>query len=139
MSKFPTLPDQKLTTMPGVVPFIVGNEAAERFSFYGMKTILVVFMTQYLMSASGQCAFMSEAEARENLAWFTASAYFFPVIGAIIADAILGKYLTIMLLSWVYCLGHLALALMDMPPAALEASFEPKTWMLIGLFLIAVG
>ena len=139
MSKFPTLPDQKLTTMPGGVPFIVGNEAAERFSFYGMKTILVVFMTQYLMSASGQCAFMSEAEARENLAWFTASAYFFPVIGAIIADAILGKYLTIMLLSWVYCLGHLALALMDMPPAALEASFEPKTWMLIGLFLIAVG
>ena len=139
MSKFPTLPDQKLTTMPGGVPFIVGNEAAERFSFYGMKTILVVFMTQYLMSASGQCAFMSEAEAWENLAWFTASAYFFPVIGAIIADAILGKYLTIMLLSWVYCLGHLALALMDMPPAALEASFEPKTWMLIGLFLIAVG
>ena len=139
MSKFPTLPDQKLTTMPGGVPFIVGNEAAERFSFYGMKTILVVFMTQYLMSASGQCAFMSEAEARENLAWFTASAYFFPVIGAIIADAILGKYLTIMLLSWVYCLWHLALALMDMPPAALEASFEPKTWMLIGLFLIAVG
>ena len=139
MSKFPTLPDQKLTTMPGGVPFIVGNEAAERFSFYGMKTILVVFMTQYLMSASGQCAFMSEAEARENLAWFTASAYFFPVIGAIIADAILWKYLTIMLLSLVYCLGHLALALMDMPPAALEASFEPKTWMLIGLFLIAVG
>ncbi|MGA1056079.1 MAG: POT family MFS transporter [Phycisphaerales bacterium] len=139
MSKFLTLPDQKLTTMPGGVPFIVGNEAAERFSFYGMKTILVVFMTQYLMNASGQCAFMSEAEARENLAWFTASAYFFPVIGAIVADAILGKYLTIMLLSWVYCLGHLALALMDMPPAALEASFDPKTWMLIGLFLIAVG
>ncbi|MGA0173092.1 MAG: POT family MFS transporter [Phycisphaerales bacterium] len=139
MSKFLTLPDQKLTTMPGGVPYIVGNEAAERFSFYGMKTILVVFMTQYLMNVSGQCAFMSEAEARENLAWFTASAYFFPVIGAIVADAILGKYLTIMLLSWVYCLGHLALALMDMPPAALEASFDPQTWMLIGLFLIAVG
>ena len=35
-------------TMPEGVPFIVGNEAAERFSFYGMKAILVVFMTQHL-------------------------------------------------------------------------------------------
>ncbi len=139
MSTFQTLPDQTRTGMPGGVPYIVGNEAAERFSFYGMKTILVVFMTQYLMSASGTCDFFGEAEARENLAWFTASAYFFPVIGAIVADAILGKYLTIMILSWVYCLGHLALALMDMPSAALEATFEPKTWLLIGLFLIAVG
>ncbi len=139
MSTFSTLPDQSRTGMPPGVPYIVGNEAAERFSFYGMKTILVVFMTQYLMTASGQCEFFGEAEARENLAWFTASAYFFPVIGAIIADAILGKYLTIMLLSWVYCLGHLALALMDLPPAALQASFEPKTWLLIGLMLIAIG
>lgn len=139
MSTFQTLPDQSRTGMPSGVPYIVGNEAAERFSFYGMKTILVVFMTQYLMSASGACDFFGEAEARENLAWFTASAYFFPVIGAIVADAILGKYLTIMILSWVYCLGHLALALMDMPSAALEATFEPKTWLLIGLFLIAVG
>ena len=39
--------------MPSGIPFIVGNEAAERFSFYGMKSILVVFMTQYLLSAAG--------------------------------------------------------------------------------------
>jgi len=139
MSTYPSLPPQDLVTMPRGVPYIVGNEAAERFSFYGMKTILVVFMTQYLMNAAGQCSFFSEAQARENLAWFTASAYFFPVIGAIIADAFLGKYLTIMILSWVYCLGHLALALMDLPPAALQATFEPQTWLLIGLLLIAIG
>ena len=34
------------TKMPTGIPFIIGNEAAERFSFYGMKTILAVFMTQ---------------------------------------------------------------------------------------------
>jgi POT family proton-dependent oligopeptide transporter len=39
--------------IPAGIPYIVGNEAAERFSFYGMKTILVVFMTQYLLSAQG--------------------------------------------------------------------------------------
>jgi POT family proton-dependent oligopeptide transporter len=42
--------------MPSGIPFIIGNEAAERFSFYGMKTILAVFMTQYLLSASGEAA-----------------------------------------------------------------------------------
>ena len=41
--------------MPPGIPYIIGNEAAERFSFYGMRTILVVFMVQYLhlMDASG--------------------------------------------------------------------------------------
>ena len=34
--------------MPPGIPFIIGNEAAERFSFYGMRTILVIFMTKYL-------------------------------------------------------------------------------------------
>jgi POT family proton-dependent oligopeptide transporter len=39
--------------MPRGVPNIIGNEAAERFSFYGMRTILAVFMTTYLMNAAG--------------------------------------------------------------------------------------
>ena len=34
--------------MPPGIPYIISNEAAERFSFYGMKTILAVFMTNYL-------------------------------------------------------------------------------------------
>ena len=38
------------TNMPGGIPYIIANEAAERFSFYGMRAILVVFMTQYLLS-----------------------------------------------------------------------------------------
>ena len=139
MAKFLTMPDQTRTSMPGGVPYIVGNEAAERFSFYGMKAILVVFMTQYLMSAGREASFLNEAEAREAMSWFVASAYFFPVIGAIIADAILGKYLVIMILSWVYVLGHACLAMMDLPGPMLEATMEPKGWLMAGLFLIAVG
>jgi POT family proton-dependent oligopeptide transporter len=131
----PTDTDQ----MPGGIPYIVGNEAAERFSFYGMKTILVVFMTQYLLSAKALPNYMTDTEAREWMHLFVASAYFFPVIGAVIADAFLGKYVTIMALSIVYCLGHLSLALIDLPPAALQATMEPKSWMVAGLFLIAVG
>ncbi|MEY3021957.1 MAG: hypothetical protein RIS86_1155 [Planctomycetota bacterium] len=125
--------------MPGGIPFIVGNEAAERFSFYGMKTILAVFMTQYLVSSAGTPDYMTQTQAREYVALFVASAYFFPIIGALVADAFLGKYLTIMLLSVVYCIGHGALALIDLPSPMLEATFEPKTYMVIGLLLIAVG
>ena len=36
------------TGMPPGVPHIIGNEAAERFSFYGMKGILAIFMANYL-------------------------------------------------------------------------------------------
>ncbi len=125
--------------MPAGISYIVGNEAAERFSFYGMKTILVVFMTQYLLSAQGQPNYMTDTEAREWMHLFVASAYLFPIIGAIIADAFLGKYHTIMLLSTVYCVGHLCLALIDMPSAALSATLDPKGWMVAGLVLIAIG
>ena len=127
------------TGMPSGIPFIIGNEAAERFSFYGMKTILAVFMAQYLMTSAGTPDYYTDSEAREWVAWFVASAYFFPVIGAFIADAFLGKYRTIMLLSMVYCLGHAALACIDLPPAILQVTFEPKSWLIAGLFLVAVG
>ncbi|NBW97328.1 MAG: MFS transporter [Planctomycetia bacterium] len=125
--------------MPPGIPYIVGNEAAERFSFYGMKSILVVFMTQHLLSAAGAPDFMTETESREWMHLFVASAYFFPVIGGIAADAFLGKYATILMLSLVYCAGHLCLALMDMPPPLLEATFAPRGWLLAGLALIAIG
>ena len=127
------------TRMPPGIPFIVGNEAAERFSFYGMKTILVVFMTRHLLSATGQPDFMTETESREWMHLFVASAYLVPLIGGIVADAFLGKYLTILLLSLVYCVGHLFLALMDMPGPFLEATLSPRGWLLAGLALIAIG
>ncbi|MEI7862213.1 MAG: POT family MFS transporter, partial [Planctomycetota bacterium] len=97
------------------------------------------FMTQYLHSATGGPDGMTDTEAREWMHMFVASAYFFPVLGGIIADAFLGKYLTILLLSIVYCLGHLCLALMDMPQPLLEATLAPRGWLLAGLALVAIG
>ena len=125
--------------MPHGIPFIVGNEAAERFSFYGMKAILVVFMTQHMLSSTGQPAVLTDTEAREWMHLFVASAYLFPIIGGIVADAFLGKYLTILLLSVVYCLGHLCLALMDLPQPLLAATLPPQGWLLAGLALVAIG
>lgn len=118
--------DQK--GMPAGIPYIIGNEAAERFSFYGMRTILVVFMTQYLMGNSGILAPMSDEDAKGWYHLFVSAVYFTPLLGAILADVWLGKYRTILFLSLVYCAGHLALALDD-----------TRLGLAIGLGLIALG
>ena len=99
--------------MPAGIPYIIGNETAERFSYYGMRAVLVTFMTKFLVDSAGQANFMSEPEARSYYSLFVASAYFFPLFGALLADMVWGKYRTILWLSIVYCLGHLALALDD--------------------------
>ncbi|MCX7428679.1 MAG: POT family MFS transporter [Planctomycetia bacterium] len=116
------------TKMPPGIPYIVGNEAAERFSYYGMKSILVVFMTQYLLDSQGDLAVMSKEEAMSWFHLFGAGVYFFPILGAILADALWGKYRTIVSLSLVYCLGHLALA-----------TDETRLGLFTGLILITLG
>ena len=47
--------------MPSGIPYIISNEAAERFSFYGMKAALAVFLANYLGVLGGES--MSEATA----------------------------------------------------------------------------
>ncbi|MEZ5980066.1 MAG: MFS transporter [Planctomycetota bacterium] len=138
MGQFLTAPVPS-TKMPKGIPYIIGNEAAERFSFYGMRTLLFVFMTQYLVNAQGDPAYFTETQAREYQAWFTSAAYFTPFLGAFIADALWGKYKTILYVSLLYCLGHASLALMDSPSGFLQATFDPKVYFLIGLVLIALG
>jgi POT family proton-dependent oligopeptide transporter len=75
--------------------------------------VLVIFMTQYLRDASGELAVLSEAEATAYFHWFGTAVYFTPIAGALLADVFLGKYRTIVSLSIVYCLGHIALAMND--------------------------
>jgi proton-dependent oligopeptide transporter, POT family len=99
--KYATKPPN-LTTMPPGVPYIIGNEAAERFSFYGMRSILIVFMTTYLVNTAGELAPMGDAQARAWFATFVSAVYFLPILGAILAEGFLGKYNTIFSLSIVY-------------------------------------
>lgn len=114
--------------MPKGISYIIGNEAAERFSYYGMKAILTIFMTEYLLGSDGQLDPMDENESKIWYHLFGMSVYAFPLIGAILSDAIWGKYKTIIILSIVYCFGHLALA-MD----------ETRLGLSLGLTMIAIG
>ena len=118
----------KTEKMPPGVGYIVGNEAAERFSYYGMNSILVVFMTTYLLNAQHQLDVMPGPAAEGWYHTFVSFVYFLPVLGAVLADAVLGKYRTILFLSIVYCFGHLTLAL-----------DHTRIGLVIGLGLIALG
>jgi proton-dependent oligopeptide transporter, POT family len=125
-----------ISTMPPGVPYIIGNEGAERFSFYGMRTILIGFMTQFLVNKSGVLTGMPENEAQGWFHQFVSSVYWMPFFGAILADGWLGKYRTIFYLSIVYCFGHFTLAFMD---SAAGIHFGQKWVLAIGLILIAIG
>ena len=114
--------------LPAGIPFIIANEGAERFSFYGMRAVLVVFMTQHLLSSDGTLQVMGEAEAKGWFHLFVSAVYFTPLLGALLSDGVLGKYRTIILLSLIYCLGHLALAI-----------DHTRLGLVIGLGLIALG
>ena len=132
-----TAPDPNQSGMPGGVPFIVVNELAERFSFYGMKGILTIFMTKHLLDASGELVHVSPNDAKGIYHLFTAGAYFFPLLGAIVADVFWGKYKTILWISLMYCVGHGALALMDLGPVT--GLWDMAPFLYAGLVFIAIG
>ena len=98
--------------MPPGIPYIVGNELAERFSFYGMRSILLAYMTIYLCQPGGESDVFGDKEAEAWIHLFVGSAYLFPILGGVLADSLWGKYKTILILSLVYCLGHGFLACM---------------------------
>ena len=129
MSNYRTSPLPTNKYPPGI-PYIIANEAAERFSFYGMKAALAIFLANYLGILGGDN--YSETKATVVVSWFNTAVYLTPLLGAIIADAFFGKYRTIMTLSVVYCLGHLCLALMGI------GGFV-QLWLLSGLGLISLG
>jgi proton-dependent oligopeptide transporter, POT family len=112
---------------PAALPFIVGNEACERFSFYGMRSILTVFLVDHLLQSTP----LSERApaAKEIFHLFVMAVYFFPLLGGYLADRLWGKYRTIFWLSLVYCGGHACLALFD--------DWQPGFY--AGLGLIALG
>ena len=114
--------------MPSGITFIMGNEVAERFSFYGMKAILFTFMTTHLVDAAGAPAAMTDAEAKTWIHTFVAFLYATPLLGGVLADAFFGKYRVIIGLSLVYCVGH-----------AILAVDHTATGLALGLAVIGIG
>jgi POT family proton-dependent oligopeptide transporter len=92
---------------PPQVKFIVGNEACERFSYYGIVGILAGYITaQVAKGGLGR----TEDDATEIIHFFKFGNYFMPLFGAWLSDRLIGRYHTILWVSLIYCLGNGVLA-----------------------------
>ncbi len=118
----------KTDKMPPGIGYILGNEIAERFCYYGITAILPIFMATQLLDRAGHSAPMSETEADGWYHTWVAAVYLLPFLGALLADAVWGKYRTILWLSIVYCFGNLVLS-----------GDHTRMGLAVGLFLIAMG
>ncbi|NWV03291.1 S15A1 protein, partial [Ptilonorhynchus violaceus] len=118
--------------------FIVVNEFCERFSYYGMRAVLVLYFKYFL-------------HWDDNLATaiyhtFVALCYLTPILGAIIADSWLGKFKTIVYLSIVYTIGQAVLSVGSISDLTNNSQDSPSNNLalhialsMIGLILIALG
>lgn len=107
--------DSRKTGMPKSVPYIIGSEIAERFSFYGLRSIMVTYMAVAFFNPTLNPALTAEADAKANEMshLFVTLAYFMPIVGAIMADWFFGKYRVILFVSILYTLGHFVLSVSD--------------------------
>ncbi|SFK05854.1 proton-dependent oligopeptide transporter, POT family [Sphingomonas sp. NFR04] len=83
----------------------------EQFSYYGMRALLVYYMTKQLLFSQGQASLIYGA--------YTACAYFTPILGGVIADRLLGKRRAILLGGSIMALGHFMMAFEPLFYAAL--------------------
>ncbi|GGE71162.1 POT family proton-dependent oligopeptide transporter [Pedobacter psychrotolerans] len=123
--------ESKRSSYPKSIGYIIANEGAERFSFYGMRSILATFLVFHFFNPTLNPALQitAEAKANETTHFFVSLAYALPFIGGLVADWFFGKYKVIIYVSIVYCIGHLCLALFD-------HDLEKFKY---GLILIAIG
>lgn len=120
----PVSPTKEKKKYPYAVFFILSNEFCERFSYYGMRAILVLYLTRWLKFEKDQATSIFHG--------FSLLCYLMPLFGAVLADGFLGRYRTILYLSIIYFVGNLIVSTTALPP---PEWIGPS----IGLLLIAVG
>ncbi len=105
------------------------TEMWERFSYYGMRALLILFLTAKLTEGGWE---WTKAEATTLFGWYVMLVYFLPLLGGWIADNYLGHVKSVITGASIITLGHLSLAIADLKPG-LSFMFY------IGLLLIVIG
>ena len=116
--------DLKVLNHPAGLFVLFFTEMWERFSFYGMRALLVLFLVTSL--SDGGWAWSRE-DAGELYAWYTSLVYFTPLIGGWIADRITGARIAILGGAFLMALGHSFLA------------FETEFTFYLGLTALVLG
>uniref|UniRef100_A0A4W5P4Q5 Solute carrier family 15 member 1 n=1 Tax=Hucho hucho TaxID=62062 RepID=A0A4W5P4Q5_9TELE len=129
---------QEVCGYPLSIFFIVVNEFCERFSYYGMRAVLVLYFRYFLR--------FDDDLATSIYHTFVALCYLTPILGAVVADSWLGKFKTIIYLSIVYAIGQVVMAVSaihDITDTDRDGTPDNLTLhivlSMVGLLLIALG
>ena len=128
----PATPQSFPGRWPPQIKYIVGNEACERFSYYGIVGILAGYITD---SVTAGGLGLAEDDATGIIHFFKFANYFMPLFGAWLSDRLIGRYHTILWVSLVYCLGNGVLACSGFASSA----HVRLVFLCVGLGLIAFG
>ncbi len=104
------------------------TEMWERFSYYGMRALLVLFLVASILDEGWG---WERADALMLYAWYTGLVYITPIFGGLIADKIMGYRNAVVLGALLMTLGHASMAL--------EVMAEPFFFMGLGLLIIGNG
>jgi POT family proton-dependent oligopeptide transporter len=113
-----------LTQHPRGLSTLFFTEMWERFSYYGMRAFLILYMTAPV--TAGGLGF-SDADASSIYGLYTGSVWAAAILGGLVADRILGQYRSVLAGGTVIATGHFVLA------------FDVRSAFYLGLVLIVVG
>ncbi|MGO3183662.1 MAG: peptide MFS transporter [Aequorivita sp.] len=118
--------DQMVMGHPAGLFVLFFTEMWERFSYYGMRALLTVFL---ITEVSNEGWGWTSEEALQLYAWYTGLVYLTPLLGGIIADKFTGFRKAILLGALIMTLGHASMALEMVSP----------TFFYIGLVFMILG
>ncbi len=112
-------------------------EMWERFSFYGMRGLLILYLTKHWL--------FGDAEASSIYAGYAAMVYLMPVLGGLIADRYLGFRHAVTMGAVLLCLGHLGMAFEGVPASLVDGVVVKDEvalqvlYLSLGLIIVGVG
>ena len=107
------------------------TEMWERFSYYGMRALLILFLVS--KTSEGGLGW-SRPEAMVLFGWYVMLVYFLPIVGGWLADHRWGAVKTTIVGASVITIGHAMLAVSEIAGLELHSFF-----FYMGLLLVAVG
>jgi POT family proton-dependent oligopeptide transporter len=127
---------------PRALPFLFATEMWERFSYYGMRALLMLYLVKYLLlpEHSGQVIGLATVKsafeamsgplgaqpfASQLYGTYTGLVYLTPILGGLLADRVLGQRRTVVIGAVLMAAGHFLMA------------FEP--FLLFALLLLILG
>lgn len=102
------------TSQPRAIYYVVALQIWEYFSFYGMRALLILYLTNQLK--------YDDNHAYELFSAYCSLVYVTPILGGFLADKLLGNRMAVMLGAFLMVVGHLVLGASEMAPVFLYLS-----------------